>query len=269
MDKAVLDITRTEKKYDTENPDYPVIITTDFSINGIGQWNSVLVCSWGKNFAGVSLNDIILYSNNGKELFRLNRSKYIGNLKRCPFWIPQRPDILISYNRGGCCGAISDTLSTLNKKIESVSVIYCGDPECHGTKLFYELNNGDIYYYMEAKGDKYKVETEYDISIYNYSTSNEYFYDSFVKSLWLINKDGTLKAVSEAKNICHREYTDKGKSSWKVICNKPEPIVDLYPESMNYDQYPHDIATSINLRDKILLFWIGRSNATTIVPLAH
>lgn len=263
MDKAVLDITRTSKEYKTDNPDYPAIITTDFSINGIAQWNSVLVCSWGNNFAGLSLKDIILYSNNGKELFRFNKNKYYTN--GCPFWIPQRPDILISYKYLACCSGRWGYLQTFNKKLEPITLIDCDDGACGEVALFYELNHGDVYYYMETRGDKYNIETKYSIPVYSYSTSNDYSNDSFVKSLWLINKDGTLNAVSEAKFTCHRVYSDKSKSSWRSVCNKPEPIVDLYSNS----HYQDNIATSINLKDKILLFWTGRNNATTIVPLPH
>lgn len=275
MDKAVLDITRTSREQETGDPDRPIFgVDIDFAINGIANWNAALVCSqeYPSGVDAIFTNDIILYSNNGKELFRFNNrgDKHIGGLERCPFWIPQRPDILISYNHAGCCGARWDILAVFNKKIEPIGVINCGESNCSRTELFYEISKNDVYYYMESSGTL-QTGTKNNVIYYdyNYDLNRPAGSDIFISSLWLINKDGNFKLISEAKNICYRKYTDSSQGSWESICNKPEPIVDLFPKTMKYDQYPHDIATSINLKDKILLFLTGRNNATTIVPLAH
>lgn len=165
--------------------------------------------------------------------------------------------LLVSYEHGGCCGAVSDSLLIADLNSKPISIANCGEPVCESTQLLSDIDSQNLYFFVRATETNYKSYIESSINHYNYEYIGTNVTKPHYQSLFMIKENGTLDLISEARKDCKRVplIGEKGKEGWFTYeCNEPLSEVYLLPNA--YDGYCHDeIATMIRFDDRIIQFW--------------
>ncbi len=266
MRKKLLNITPAEIPPSSENSTDS--FTTSYAANGIKHWDAVVLCQFTQpgGVDSIWADDISMYSANGKKLSSMG--KIINSIDNCPFWIKQRPNILMSYSHRGCCGAISDILVTFDRKLDPIAVIDCPEDACGGTDVFYDAESGDLYFYVIAGPTFFnsKKVDGYAQHIYDSTWGKP---GSYINAIWRIEKNGSASRVAELKRTCHNEPIPDERSSWDVVCDKPEGIVLLFP-STDFESC-NEIITSVRSKDRLILFKNNgdRSCGSMVIPLSN
>ncbi len=278
LNEINIDITPEDKSFD-DRPGYSI----EYSIRDIPNWNSVLICQemLPNNVDTVDIRKMELYSNEGKRLSVI----YGPDNERCPIVSPEMPNALIRYADVGCCGRINDTLYTFDKGLNIISGVDCGG-HCVRTRFFYEASQGDLFYYVVTGVAAESIKD----NVYSYlapkhgggkRTSYSYKYSKksydkessepkkFVnKKIFKIKKNGVIIPIAEERNNCEITSRPINNERWWYKCDGGNSTVVLYPEPLPTER----LSTSIQLGDKLILFWANPSYkkevvGTTIVPL--
>lgn len=269
-DKRVLDF--GEQKLDVTQVTYGEGYTERFyTVRGNEAQGIVLVCSQHRYGDSLFIDEMTLYSSDGKVLHSsVNQGPSIGGLGLCPFWIPERPEILLSYNNSGCCGATWDILATFDSQLKPSAVLDCGEEACSGTSFFADVNEGNIYMSVAAEGDPSIDKTHRTfqrIDYGGYTGKHVSFEEQHVDTwaIWRIEQDGHLKLAAKVTETVH--YQQKTPGSWLVIVEKPYQKIDLMSASTTDRRLrsAEKIITSAGFGNTLILF---RASKTIVVPLA-
>ena len=204
-----------------------------FTVHGNRRQNKTIVCKQRRSGDSRSIGKISVYTSEGN----LEKEKDIGivGLHQCPLWSVQRPDILISYNHSGCCGATWDILATFDSNLQTISVLDCGESACKGTSLFTDLNEGNLYMSIAANGRYSRDNSRFTFIDYGGSDGNVSAGMKYINtwSLWAIEDNGSLKQIAEATETVHDKPITS--DSWNVIVDTPYPNPDK-PEPTSFIQ---------------------------------
>lgn len=244
-----------------------------YKVHGNASQGSVLVCSQQRHGDSRHVEKMSLYSANGSRSFNFDNKNddYINGFEQCPQWTSQRPNILISYNNVGCCGAIWDILATFNAQLKPIAVLNCSEQNCDGTTLFAELNENNLYLFVRSQGGYSVGKNKSAVKTINYDGSQDVLPDGKYTNkwaLWTIEENGDLALVVEVVEIVHNKPASPG--SWYVIKDVPYPTVTLMASSQagSEEAASGEILTSVKLGSFLILYRYDNGHyGTTMIPV--
>ncbi|MFA5074195.1 MAG: YARHG domain-containing protein [Nitrospirota bacterium] len=244
-----------------------------YKVYGNMSQNKVLLCSHSRLGDSRNVDNMSLYSANGSLLFNFanKNDDYIGGFEQCPQWTSQRPNILISYNNAGCCGAIWDVLVEFDETLKPIAELHCREGACGGTDLFTELNENNIYLSVSSQGGHSLSKNKSGVKQINYDGLRGSLPDGKYTNnwgIWSIGENGDLKLVVEAVETVHDKPS--GPGSWYVIKDILYPTVTLMDSSNAGAGEPPsgDVLTSVKLGTILILYRRANSHyGTTMIPL--
>ncbi len=251
-----------------------------FTVHGNPSHDAVLVCTLLRSGDSRFLRAMKLYSGDGKLMYNFDntgskKDDWINGLFRCPEWQAQRPNLLISYNGSGMSGAIWDTLVTFDATLKPIVVLNCGETVCSGTSFFSEVNEGNIYISVAARGGASDgVAGDKKSSLFkriNYDGSaDDASGDKYINTwaLWAIEKNGDLNKVTEITETAHDKPVTS--NSWHVIIDTQYPTATLMAYAgVGPSQPPRgEIVSAVKFSNSLILYRLdSRHFGTTIIPL--
>jgi len=244
-----------------------------YKVHGNAAQGTVLVCSLDRDSDSRNVDKISLYSAHGSLMYSYANEKKdrITGLVQCPQWTSQRPNVLISYNNAGCCGATWDILATFDATLKPILVLNCAEPACGGTNLFSELNEGSLYLSVRSQGG-YRVDKKNGaIKRINYngsehSASNGEYTNTW--AIWSIKENGDLELIVEATETVHNQPASP--ASWHMINDDFYPTIALMGSSNAVPGEPPrgEVLTSVKFGNILVLYRYDRGHyGTTMIPL--
>ena len=224
---------------------------TFYIVQGLPISKEVVVCHMRRNGDSKDLSGISIYSDTGnlsREIMPYKTQRMKPTVSFCPYWLPQRPNLFFGYGgEGGCCeGTLIFQIA--DDQFQTLDSFYCDYQNCERV-LIDELQYGDVYF-MAMSYDVPLAVYDSDVRSLDKLKSNPLpMSTSTTAALWLIQKDGTPKLVSEITRNCHQT------ADAEIKCDNVNPIFKLYP-ARNHDHSNTDsgIIASVKLKDKMILF---------------